>query len=170
MGVAVQALWIKRGRKGYEPQFSPGALVCHRVSPIARPSRRRCQDRSCCGSSRARGPATWRGCDSRGRRRCRWAQAAAGPTAPARPPRSPCASTASGPSPPSAAPSACLGDLRRLVYDEPDEHGFWGRRLEAYFSVQGDTPHEEKSAHDHVRAYFIEVMDGRQFKIYSVDV
>ena len=57
-----------------------------------------------------------------------------------------------------------------VVYDEPDEHGFWGRRLEAYFSVQGDTPHEERSAHEQVRAYFIETMDGRQHKIYSVDV
>lgn len=57
-----------------------------------------------------------------------------------------------------------------VVYDEPDEHGFWGRRLEAYFSVRGDTPHEEKSAHEHVRAKFIEMMDGRQYTIYSVDV
>lgn len=57
-----------------------------------------------------------------------------------------------------------------VVYDEPDEHGFWGRRLEAHFSVQGDTPHEEKSAHEQVRAHFIEAMDGRPHKIYSVDV
>jgi len=48
--------------------------------------------------------------------------------------------------------------------------GFWGRRLEAYFSVRGDTPYEEKSAHEHVRAMFVEMMDGRAHKIYSVDV
>lgn len=57
-----------------------------------------------------------------------------------------------------------------VAYDEPDEHGFWGRRLEAHFAVRGDTPHEEKSAHEHVRAKFIEMMDCRQHKIYAVDV
>lgn len=57
-----------------------------------------------------------------------------------------------------------------VVYDEPDTDGHWGRRLESYFSVKGDTSHEEKSAHDQVRAKFVEMMDGRPHTIYQVDV
>ena len=57
--------------------------------------------------------------------------------------------------------------------DEPDESGYWGRRLSACFTASIDGPHEpceEKCLHDQVVAKFAEMMAGRQYTIYNVDV
>lgn len=61
-----------------------------------------------------------------------------------------------------------LGDSYVVIYDTPDEQGYWGRRLEMQLFAVADTVQEEKAAHDEVRARFVAEMGDRPFEIYRV--
>ena len=59
-----------------------------------------------------------------------------------------------------------LGGSYIIIYDTPDEQGYWGRRLEMRLFAVADSVQEEKAAHDEVRARFVAEMGTRPFEIY----
>ncbi len=59
-------------------------------------------------------------------------------------------------------PNQDFSDEYFVVYDEPDTHGYWGRRLELRFRASG------KDAHEAVLARFHEIKCGTPVQVYNI--